>query len=78
MLLLHRDAEQPQVPELRPKLTRKFVALVDFGGERRNLVGGESTNAGSKLVGRLAQIEVKRREVVWDHDIHSPLALLIG
>ena len=35
--LLDRDAEKPELAELRPQLARKFVGAVDFGGARRNL-----------------------------------------
>ena len=78
VLLLHRDAEQAQLAELRPQCARELVGLVDLGGDRRDLVGGEAAHAGAQLVGRLAEIEVERGKIVGDHGIGlrwlSPLA----
>src|SRR5204862_5508413 len=78
VLLLNRDAEQPHLAELRPQTARELVGLVDLGGERRDLVGGKSAHAGAQLVGRLAEIEVERWEVVGDQEIGSPLTLRLA
>ena len=67
VLLLHGDAEQPHVAELGPELARELVAPVDLGSERGDLVGRETAHAGAQLVGRLAEVEVERREIVGDH-----------
>src|SRR5581483_8755280 len=67
VLLLHRDAEQPHGPELRPQAARKLVGLVDLGRQRGDLVGGKAAHGGAQLVRRLAEVEVERGKVVGNH-----------
>ena len=67
VLLLDRDAVQAERAHLRPQLARERVGLVDLGGNRRDLVGGERAHRVAQLVGRFAEAEVERRIVVAEH-----------
>ena len=68
VLLLDRDAVQAELAHLGPQLAREAVGLVDLGGDRRHLVGGEALDLVAQRVGGLAQTEVERRHCVGDHD----------
>ena len=59
ILLLDGDAVQPELAHLRPQLAREFVGLVDLGGDRRDLVGGEALRRLADRVGHLAEVEIE-------------------
>ena len=67
ILLLDGDAVQAELAHLRPQLAREAVGLVDLGGDRRHLVGGETLDLLAQGVGGLAQTEIERRHCVGDH-----------
>ena len=69
ILLLDRDAVQAELAHLGPQLAREAVGLVDLGGDRRHLVGGETLDLLAQRVGGLAQTEIERRHCVGDHDL---------
>ncbi len=58
-LLLHGDAMKPELSHRLPKVTRKLVRRVDFGGDRRDLVVGEALCAVADGVGHFAEVEVE-------------------
>jgi hypothetical protein len=45
VLFLNGDAEQAEGTQLGPEIARKLIALVDFFGARRDLVGREIANS---------------------------------
>ena len=51
--------EQAEVAELAPEVGREHVLVVDLGGARRDLVGGEGAHRVAQHVDRLAEIEVQ-------------------
>ena len=59
ILLLDRDPVQPELAHLRPQLAREFVRLVDLGGDRRDLVGGEALGRLADRVGHFAEVEIE-------------------
>ena len=67
ILLLDGDAVQAELAHLGPQLAREAVGLVDLGGDRRHLVGGETLDLVAQGVGGLAQTEIERRHCVGDH-----------
>ena len=69
ILLLDGDAVQAELAHLGPQLAREAVGLVDLGGDRRHLVGGETLDLLAQGIGGLAQAEIERRHCVGDHDL---------
>ena len=67
ILLLDRDAMQAERADLRPEIAGELVALVDFGGARRDLVARESLHGLADRVGGLAEIEIEHPMRVGDH-----------
>src|SRR2546423_10664501 len=66
-LFLHRDAEQPQLAQLRPKLPRKGVAAVDLVRHRGNVVGGEAAHRIAQHVDCVAEVEIEGGIGVGNH-----------
>ena len=66
-LLLDRDAEEPELAELRPQLPRKAVGAVDLGGVRRDLVLGKSAHRVAQHVDVAAEAEIETGKAVLDH-----------
>ena len=71
IFLLDGDAVQAELAHLGPQLAREAVGLVDLGGDRRHLVGGETLDLVAQRVGGLAQTEIERRHCVGDHDFFA-------
>ncbi len=65
--LLDGDAVQAQLAHLGPQLAREPVGLVDLGGDRRDLGGGEALDLVAQRVGGFAQAEIERRHRIRDH-----------
>ena len=69
--LLDCDAVQPEFAHFLPKMSRKLVRSINFGGNWRDLVGGERTDCVANLIGHFAKIKIK----TWSSDsgiiIHS-------
>src|SRR3546814_6380085 len=78
VVLVHRQAEQAERAHLRPELWRKGIAAFDFGGERRDLLGGEAHHGVAQQVGRLAQREVEAGELVRAHRLALSSAAFAG
>src|SRR5687768_16582107 len=60
VVLLDGHAEQAEAPELAPQVRRKLVRLVDPGGARRDLLGGEVLHRFAQHGDGLAVIEAKQ------------------
>ena len=54
---------RPRSPILRHRSGGKLVVVVDLGGARRDLGGGELLHGRAQHVDRLAEVEIERREV---------------
>src|SRR4051795_7937133 len=67
ILLLDRNPVQAERAHLRPEIARELIALVDFGGARRDLVARERINGLANRVRGLAEIEVEHPIRVGDH-----------
>src|SRR6185295_14289507 len=67
VLLLHRDAQDAEFSELRPKLARKLVCPVDVIGERSNFIDGKAPHALANGIGSVAEPEVEAAVVVSGH-----------
>ena len=52
--LLDGDAVQAELAHLRPQMLRKFVLLVDLGGDRRDLVARRSAAVVSRMVSAIS------------------------
>jgi hypothetical protein len=65
--LLDRNAEKAERAQTRPKLARKFVAAVDFGGDRRDLGCGEAAHAVAQHIDLGAELEIERRVAIGGH-----------
>ena len=57
--LLDRDPVKPELAHLRPQVAREFVALVDPGGDRRDLVAGEPLRGVADRVRHFAKVEIE-------------------
>src|SRR4051812_17589541 len=67
IVFLDGHAVQAQLAHLGPKLAREGVGLVDGGGDRGDLVGGEAGRGLADGVGGLAEAEFQAGSVVRDH-----------
>ena len=59
IVLLDGDPVQAELAHLRPQLRRELVRLVDFGGDRRDLLAGEPLGRLADRVGYLAEFEIE-------------------
>ena len=67
VLFLNGDAEQTEGTQLGPEIARKLIALVDFFGARRDLVGREIANSVANGIRRLAEIKIENTVRVRNH-----------
>src|SRR5690349_4136670 len=67
--LVHRDAEQTELAELRPQIARERVAFVDLGGARRDAVLRKSADAVAQHVDVGAETETEPRPAIWNHGL---------
>ena len=67
IFLLDGDAVQAERADLRPKVARKLIALVDFSGARRDLVVRKALHGFADRVGGLAEIEIEHPMRIGDH-----------
>src|SRR5208282_3285360 len=73
--LFDRDSKKAERPELRPKLARKAVRAVDFGGVRRNLILRKVDDRITQHADIAAEVEIKPRKPVRYHDALHPATL---
>jgi len=64
VFFLDRDPEHAEIAELAPQVGRECIVLVDRGGTRRDLIGGESLDRGTQHVGGFAEVEVEAGQAV--------------
>ena len=74
LLLLHRDAEQPERTQPRPQVARERVARIDRLRPRRNLGLRKTLDGRADHVGSLAQPEIQAGHPVGCHLTAAPLA----
>ena len=67
MLLLDGDPEDAEGAELRPQGAGEFIAAVDLGRDRRDMVVAERPHAVADHVGGLAEAEIQHRIAVAGH-----------
>ena len=67
IFLFHGDAVQAERADLGPEVARKLVALVDFGGARRDLVAREGMDGLANRIRGLAEIEIEHPVRVGNH-----------
>ena len=67
VLLLDRDAVEPERPHLGPEVAREGVGAVDLLGPRRDLLLREAAHAVADRLGGLAQAEIELTRGVRDH-----------
>src|SRR3954447_15153090 len=67
IFLLDGNPMQAEVTEFRPQVAGKGVALVDFGGARRDLMGREVADRLANRIRGLAEIEIEHPLRVGDH-----------
>src|SRR5882672_6571554 len=67
ILLLDRDAVQPEFAKFRPQIARELIGLVDVRGARRDLVACKIVDRVANCVRGLAEIEVEHAMRVGNH-----------
>ena len=67
IFLLDGNPVQAERADLRPEIARELVALVDFGGARRDLVARKVLHGLADRVRGLAEIEIEHPLRVGDH-----------
>src|ERR671939_1980985 len=68
IVLLDRDAVEPEFAHLRPEVAREDIGSIDLVGPRRDHIGREVAYRAAQHVGGLAEIEVEARDVVAPHE----------
>src|SRR5262249_54045072 len=67
VLLLHGDAVQAELAHPGPQLARETIGLVELGRDRRHFGRGKALDLLAQGVGRLAEVEVERRNRIGNH-----------
>src|ERR1700674_2910973 len=65
--LLDRDAQEAKLAHLRPQVAWKFVAAIDLGGARRDLVAGKVGHGVAQPVEVFAEAEIEACPGIGDH-----------
>src|ERR1700687_754420 len=78
VLLLNGNAVQAKRAEFRPQIAGKLIALVDFGGARRDLVAREIVHGFAYSVRGFAEIEVEHPMRGGNHGCLRAIVRLIS
>ncbi len=64
VFFLNGDPEHAEIAELAPQVGGERVVLIDRGGARCDLIGGEELDGGTQHVGGFAEVEVEAGQAV--------------
>ena len=67
IFLLDGNPVQAERADLRPEVARELIALVDFGGARRDLIAGKIVHGFANRVRGFAEIEIEHPMRVGNH-----------